>query len=58
MRVGRQGQESGAINEKREEGTGNMEGEEQDDAHLMSISGSSRVGRPFGLSWTSGCEGK
>lgn len=58
MRVGRQGQESGAINEKRDEGTGNMEGGEQDGTHLMSISGSSRVGRPSGLSWTSGCEGK
>lgn len=55
MRVGRQGQES---HEKRDEGAGNMEGEEQVDTDLISISGSSRVSRPSGLSWTSGCEGK
>lgn len=55
MGVGRQGQES---HEKRDECTGNSEGEEQVDIDLISISGSNRVSRPSGLSGTSGCEGK
>lgn len=40
------------------EGIENMEEEGQDGADLISISGSTRVSRPSGLSWTSGCKGR